>query len=648
MKIYACDFETTVYEGQEDTQVWAAVFAEIMGEDTAHIFGNIKSFFEYFFGLLEFDNILLYFHNLKFDGYFILYYFLHDLKWKQAFDETTKRFVDRKDMHNKMIKYSISDIGQWYTILIKYKSHYIEIRDSYKLLPFALEKIGKDFKTRHQKLTMKYDGLRYPDCPRTAAEDEYIINDAFVLKEALEIMFAQGHTKLTIGSCCLSEFQAGYGGKHSYDYRQFFPDLSKFELVEKYQHANVDEFVRRSYKGGWCYLKPSFASKIVHNGLTADVNSLYPSVMGKELNLKYPVGNPHMWFGDYIPEQAKQNYYFVKIECRFKLKKDHLPTVQIKGNFLYDSTEWLTTSDVWNRKLKCYQEFYKDRNGQIHDTYVTFTLTCTDYELFIDHYDVFELKIISGCWFYTQDAETLFDQYIGKYQDIKIHSTGVQRNIAKLFSNNLYGKLASSQNSAFKVAYFENDILKFYAVDANEKAIGYIPIGAAITSYARNFTIRHAQENFDRFIYADTDSIHCLGSVDDLVDIQIHPTNYACWKIEAEWDRAIFVRQKTYIEHVIKEDQKSIERPYSNIKCAGMPKTCKRLLQISFGEIEISDDEKKEMYEDEQHFISIKRDYPDFDVGLCVPSKLKPKSIRGGVLLVRENFELRPKIKKGV
>ena len=76
MKIFACDFETTVYEGQEDTQVWAAVFAEIMGDDTAHIFGNIKSFFEYFFELLEFDNILLYFHNLKFDGYFILYYFL--------------------------------------------------------------------------------------------------------------------------------------------------------------------------------------------------------------------------------------------------------------------------------------------------------------------------------------------------------------------------------------------------------------------------------------------------------------------------------------------------------------------------------------------------------------------------------------------
>ena len=99
---------------------------------------------------------------------------------------------------------------------------------------------------------------------------------------------------------------------------------------------------------------------------------------------------------------------------------------------------------------------------------------------------------------------------------------------------------------------------------------------------------------------------------------------------------------------MIKEDQKPIERPYSNIKCAGMPKTCKRLLQISFGEIEISDDEKKEMYEDEQHFISIKRDYADFDVGLCVPSKLKPKSIRGGVLLVRENFELRPKIKKGI
>ena len=98
---------------------------------------------------------------------------------------------------------------------------------------------------------MKYEGFRFPNCERTEAENEYIKNDVLVLKEALEIMFNNGHDRLTIGACCLKEFQADYGGKSSYDYRTLFPDLKKLELVDKYQDANADAYIRHSYKGGW-------------------------------------------------------------------------------------------------------------------------------------------------------------------------------------------------------------------------------------------------------------------------------------------------------------------------------------------------------------------------------------------------------------
>ena len=54
---------------------------------------------------------------------------------------------------------------------------------------------------------MEYEGLRYPGCIITPEEREYIANDVLVVKEALEIMFSEGHTKLTIGSCCLDEFK---------------------------------------------------------------------------------------------------------------------------------------------------------------------------------------------------------------------------------------------------------------------------------------------------------------------------------------------------------------------------------------------------------------------------------------------------------
>ena len=637
-RIFACDFETTVYAGQKDTQVWAGALSEI-GTNDATVFGSIDDFFAYFFDLMK-DGYspILYFHNLKFDGNFILWYFLSVLQFTQPLigKPPFVEFRKTSEMYNEQIKYSISDVGQWYTITIKKHNKIMEIRDSLKLLPFALRKIGKDFKTEHQKLDMEYIGFRYPNCPRTIEEDQYIMNDVHVLREALEIMFGQGHDRLTIGACCFKEFQYHYGGKNSYDYKVLFPDLKKLELTDKYKDANVDSYIRQSYKGGWCYINEKRANQLIYGGLTADVNSLYPSVMGKDLNYKYPVGMPNFWCGDYIPERAKENYYFIRIKCRFKLKKNMLPTIQIKGNFLYDGTQWLKTSDVYNKHLKCYQDFYVDKMGVLHDTSVILTLTCTDFELFQDHYEIFEPEILSGCWFYTRTATELFDNYISKYQGIKEHATGAQRGIAKLFLNNLYGKLASSDVSSFKVAYLKDDIINFYSVEEHNKPLGYIPIGSAVTSYARNFTIRTAQKNYKYFLYADTDSIHCNCKPEQLDGVKVHETAFACWKIETLWDRAIFVRQKTYIEHATHDDMKPVQ-PHHIIKCAGMPERCKKLLCYSFGD-EIPIDEK--LNEEEQAFIEKKRDYCDFKVGLCVPSKLRPVRIRGGVLLVSENYEM--------
>ena len=48
-----------------------------------------------------------------------------------------------------------------------------------------------------------------------------------------------------------------------------------------------------------------------------------------------------------------------------------------------------------------------------------------------------------------------------------MNSKGAKRTEAKLFLNNLYGKLASSSNSSFKVAYVkEDESIGFYIVPA--------------------------------------------------------------------------------------------------------------------------------------------------------------------------------------
>lgn len=644
-RFFIGDFETTVFKGQTFTEVWASACVELYHDDVK-IFHSIDEQFEYFKSLKE--NICVYYHNLKFDGNFWLSYLLVKLGFKQAYINHNENLLDiewieDKDMQNNSLKYSISDMGQWYSITIKVNGHYIILRDSLKLLPFSVKQIGKSFKTQHQKLDMEYEGFRYAGCEITDEEKKYIANDVLVVKEAMETMFNEGHKKLTIGSCCLAEFRKLLG---EYDYKTFFPDLTEIELdTNIHTYPNADAWIRKSYRGGWCYLVKGKENQLYKNGTTADVNSLYPSMMSSESDNDYPIGLPKFWHGNYIPEEAKKpnKYFFIRIRTRFYLKRGYLPFVQIKTSRNYKGTECLETSDIYDPKTNKYYEYYYDQDGNYHDATVELTLTQTDWQLLQEHYELVDCEIIDGCYFYT--AKGIFDEYIEKYKKIKQESEGALRTLAKLFLNNLYGKLATSTASPFKIAYIKEDkSIGFMSIPANDKQPIYIPCGSAITSYARNFTIRAAQKNYHGvhergFIYADTDSIHCDLLPEEIVGIKVDPKAFCCWKLEACWDEAIFVRQKTYIEHVTHEDLEPIDKPYYNVKCAGMPEKCKNLFIKSMQGL--TQEERKDYTEEELKFIDTPRTMEDFKIGLVVPDKLLPKRIMGGVILQETTFEMR-------
>lgn len=642
-RYFACDFETTVYDNQDCTAVWSAASVELFTEDV-QVQGSIEDFFKYIFSLK--GSIVLYFHNLKFDGSFILPALLTKLGYTQAIDPNNK-FLPRGDMPINSFQYSISDMGQWYTITLKNRDKkIIEIRDSLKLLPFSLREIGKGFNTKHQKLEMEYTGFRYPNCPISPQELEYIKNDVLVLKEALEIMFNDGHKKLTIGSCCLSEFkQTLLLG--DLDYKIKFPQLYDIPITDDtFGVETVGEFCRKAYKGAWCYLKRGCENKLYTKGCTNDVNSLYPSVMHSDSGNYYPIGEPTLWSGNYIPQEALQNhnFYFLKITTAFELKENYLPCIQIKHDKRYHSNEWLETSGIhYNNQV--YHEIRSD-SGEIIPVRVTLYLTMVDWELIQQHYNLIDCQIICGMYFQTEKG--IFDTYINHYRDIKINSKGAQRTEAKLFLNNLYGKMASSPDSNYKVCYMKPDgILGFNMVEAHEKEAGYIAIGAAITAYARRFTITAAQANYNNFIYADTDSIHCNCDPSEVKGITCHPVNFCCWKTEATWDEAIFVRQKTYIEHVIAEDLNPCE-PFYNVKAAGLPSKSNFLLNKSLtynktGNLTITDEERisKNIKPEQIEWIKQKRTLQDFKIGMTIPCALKQKRIIGGVILYEKDYVMR-------
>ena len=665
-RYFMCDFETTVYKGQVNTEVWASASVELFTDDV-NIFHSIGEQYDYF---IEQDcNIIAYYHNLKFDGAFWLSYLLVDKGYKQAYRKTGKEennveWLSDYDMSNNTFKYSISDKGMWYTMTIKVNNRIIQIRDSLKLLPFSVKRIGESFGTKHKKLDMEYTGFRYAGCEITEEEKKYIANDVLVVKEALEIMFNQGHDRLTIGSCCLSEYKSicKKSTKHMLEYKEMFPDIYNMALDKgQYGYENAEEYIRRSYRGGWCYLVKGKENKIKTNGTTADVNSLYPSMMSSESGNRYPIGVPHFWRGNIIPDMAigDNRYYFIRIKTRFYIKKNMLPFIQIKSSLLYNGTEALETSDVYDKRTDQYYTHWIDKDGNLHDTRVELVLTMTDYQLLKEHYELVDFEILDGCWFYSEIG--IFDEYINKYKKIKLESKGALRELAKLFLNNLYGKLASSMDSSFKLAHIKDDkSIGFLPVSESNKKPGYIPVGSAITSYARNFTIRAAQKNYHGvnergFIYADTDSIHCDLEPEEITGIKVHDKDFCCWKLESCWDTAIFTRQKTYIEHVVKENCKPIDKPYNNIKCAGMPQRCKDLFEKSMngdaiitGYIDSITNAHKEWSDEEKEFLfnketgePIKRTFDDFKVGLKVPGKLRPKRIRGGILLVETSYEMR-------
>ena len=227
----------------------------------------------------------------------------------------------------------------------------------------------------------------------------------------------------------------------------------------------------------------------------------------------------------------------------------------------------------------------------------------------------------------------MFDRYIDKYKEIKMNSKGARRAIAKLFLNNLYGKMATGSNSSFKVAYLkDDDTIGYYNVPEDARKVVYIPIGAAVTAYARNFTIRAAQANYygknkPGFIYADTDSIHCDLPIEQVKGVTLHDTNFLCWKHEASWKRGLFLRQKTYIETA---DE------ICNVTACGMGKRCKELISSA-----ITGADPGELSEPEQEFMEHFHGMEDFQIGLEVPSNLKQKRMKGGVVLMEDYFCIR-------
>lgn len=188
MNRYTADFETCTWLPNE-TYVWAWALCEIGNESNLKIGTNIEEFFQ---ECCKLTNPKVYFHNLKFDGSFLIS-FLYEKGFELIKESSEKR--------EKTFQCIISDLGAFYEIIVYLKVNKkvkkITFIDSMKIINMSVKEIAKTFNLPMSKLKIDYNEFRERNHKLTELEKNYIKNDVTIVSMALNQLFQENLTQMT-------------------------------------------------------------------------------------------------------------------------------------------------------------------------------------------------------------------------------------------------------------------------------------------------------------------------------------------------------------------------------------------------------------------------------------------------------------------
>lgn len=485
---YTADFETTGltnYEKDGEVRVWLWSLVSIKDNDRYYYGTSIDSFID---KLIELKATKVWFHNLRFDGYFLLY-----------------GLEQRGYKYGTSYEIAIDNMGNWFEIRIIFNDVVCKVWDSLKKFPNqSVQSVSKLYGIEGKK--------DYPDFTKyipiiyipTKEEIEYCIQDSRIMAYALNKEYQKGHNKITLSTDAFTEVKSFIGGKF---WRNNFPLLSNDD----------DAFFRDAYGGGWVYVNPKYANKEVYNVNVYDINSMYPDKMK---NFPLPYG-----YANYNQHPEKDDLYIVRFKAIFQIKKGYLPTIHNHHGMIGESKYY----------------YYSDEPMQL-------TMTNIDWELFTKHYkyELVEEEPFYRCF---KSKVGLLAPYIDKYMkekaDATIENDKAKRLLAKLYLNSPYGKTGMRPNRISREPYFEDGIIKFKPYTTQSDSI-YVPYAIFVCSWARYQIINMAQDNIKNFVYADTDSLHLIDGA-TIDEKEVHPTELGKWKYEGNFDIGKYIRPKTYI-----------------------------------------------------------------------------------------------------
>lgn len=384
---------------------------------------------------------------------------------------------------------------------VEYQNCRFELRDSFLLLHDSLENLSgvEGFDTEHKKLP--YDD--YEEHKDKKLLLEYATNDLLALYEVLtafkDELLNDDHPRLymTAAATAMNVFKKSYGG------------AGWLKSI-----GDNHEIYRNGYYGGRCEVVRRYGQNLHYY----DINSLYPSVM---LTEQYPLGES-VFVRERVPETL--GYYKVKAYAPEGL---HIPVLP-----------------------------FRDESKKLLFPTGTFEGWYYSPELDLAEKMGYVIEVQGGyAWF---DTANPFVDYIEHYYDIKQHSTGAKRYLAKLMLNSLYGKFAQRTEGiklldAKSITVDDLAVRDIYSYP-NEPDILYEKaplfgdfirphISGFITSYGRCLLYKYFQEVGHRHVYYyDTDSL--------VTDVHIRTSeigkDIGQMKLEDEIQEGIFLLPKVY------------------------------------------------------------------------------------------------------
>lgn len=493
------------FNPSEKSQVFLVGYKFNIDDEIYITYENLEDFFN---GVSKWckakglNKIKVYFHNLKFDGSFILSYLL-----RHNFRQTLERNRWGKPIINYKEFQALISAGKWFTLAFKWNGIKLELLDSLKLNPASLRSIGETYKMYKGEADYSQFKLdkshNYPQEWIEYLKQDVRITEAIMLNH---LKHGENLNKMTIGACA---------------YEKIKYEINKHTPVYTIADYQRDE---KGYYGGQCICNPYLQGKWIRQKgkiRCKDAKSMYPSRLREDL----PYGN-----GLSRKPKCKYTMYHHVIIRQADIKEK------------YKSLQILHVPNVYKNGKRYKLVEHKDITYISHLDYGEYDYYLWDDELkFLNKIYNIDYEIVETTYYKVAPylKEIVEELYINK----RDATSKIERNYWKLIVNNLYGKLGMKpfrDMDFYGEKWRVNNKYIIKGEKLKELTINHYPallltenkkldddakqvfIASYVTSRARvclNTEIKRQIDKGNTFLYCDTDSVFYVENVPDEYNI---------------------------------------------------------------------------------------------------------------------------------